>query len=239
MPLGVPRPTAPPPLPAFDPERERPPVSCVQVVFEAPMTVNMLYGATGGGDEPELAAAVHAAREAAVETAMKTVCDYVQLKVGEHSPMPRSSWTVGRYADGQLFVTRVAHIWALDRHGDPFDDAPRLHDHVFVATTGIDHATGQRWPIDIDGVQRAAIPGQALYEGVLETELRKRTGIPWLPRDVTGTEQAELGVPGFRELAAQFPRRRCSQPHSGSMSSLLWYGVDERIPPSRRDPDAS
>ena len=239
MPLGVPRPPAPPPLPAFDPDHERPPVSCVQVVFEAPMSINMLYGATAADDVPDLAAALHAAREAAAETAIKTVCDYVQLKVGEHTPMPRSRWTVGLYADGQLFITRVAHSWALDWRGDTFDDAPRLHDHVFVATTGIDHTTGRRWPIDIDGVQRAAVPGQALYEAVLETELRKRTGIPWRARAATGTEQAELDVPGFRDLAAQFRRRLCSQPSSGSMSSLRWYGVDERIPPSRRDPDAS
>jgi hypothetical protein len=234
MPLGVPRPPAPPPLPAFDPERERPPRSCVQVVFEAPMTVNMLYGATAVADDPELAAAVHAAREAAAETAIKTVCDYVQLKVGEHTPMPRSRWTVGLYADGQLFITRVAHSWALNRHGDTLDDAPRLHDHVFVAETGIDHTTGRRWPIDVDAVGRAAIPGQALYEAVLETELQKRTGIPWLPRDLTGTEQPELV--GFQELAAQFRRRACWQPSSGSMWSLRWYGVEECIPPSRRDP---
>lgn len=237
MPLGVPRPTAPPPQPAFDPDHEQPPVSCVQVVFEAPMTVNMLYGATGGGDEPELAAAVQAAREAAAAAALRVVCRYVQLKVGEHTPVPRSRWTVGRYEDGQLFITRVPHLWAYDHHGDTFDDAPRLHDHVFVADTGIDHTTGRRWPIDIDGVQRAAVPAQASYEAVLQAELRERTGIPWVPRDLTGTEQAELDVPGFRELAARFRRRPCGQPSSGSMSSLRWYGVDECIPPSRRDPD--
>jgi hypothetical protein len=240
MPLGAPRAPALAPLPAFDPERERPPVSCVQLVFEVPMTVNMLYAAAAAvADGLDLAEAVDAAREAAAATAIKTVCEYVQLKVGEHTPMPRSSRTVGRYADGQLFITRVAHSWALDRHGDTLDDAPRLHDHLFVAQTGIDHITGRRWPIDIGGVQRAVVPGQALYEGVLETELRKRTGIPWLPHNATGTEQSELDAPGFLELAAQFPRRVCWQPSSGSMSSLLWYGVDECIPPYRRDPDAS
>ena len=239
MPLGVPRPPAAPPLPAFDPEHEPPPVSCVQVVFEAPMTVNMLYGATAAEDVPDLAAALDAARESAAETAIKTVCDYVQLKVGEHTPMPRSRWTVWLYADGQLFITRVAHSWALDRYGDTETDAPRLHDHVFVATTGLDHTTGRRWPIDVDGVKRAAIPGQSLYEAALRSELSSRMGLAWVPSDYTGTEQAEVDVPEVLELAARFRRRTCWQPSSGSMSSLLWYGVDECIPPSRRDPDAS
>jgi len=86
-----------------------------------------LVAFAGGLDSTLL---LHAAREAAAETAIKTVCDYVQLKVGEHSRMPHSSWTVGRYEDGQLFITRVAHSWALDRYGDTETDAPRLHDHV-------------------------------------------------------------------------------------------------------------
>ena len=155
---------------------------------------------------------------AAIADAVACVCNYAMLKVGYHGRLRYSVATVGEYWPGRLWLTRVSHLFATDRAGLVHGDVARLHDHIYLGVVGEDLRDGQRWPVDLYSVRRAAPELHARYLYTVAERLRESLGVVWgiPPRpDVV----PELVEPALAQYVPDYPRVVCQAgpPHPGAV----------------------
>jgi hypothetical protein len=209
-------------------------LAAVELLFETPTTLGLMYTCAVADGYDRFVEAIAAARAAALANAVGCVCDYAMLKVGYHGRLLSSAGTVGEYQPGRLWLTQVNHLYATDRSGTVHDDVARLHDHVYLGVTGEDLRDGQRWPVDLHSVRRAAPELQARYLSTVASRLRDSLGVVWgIPRDPD--VDPELVEPPLAQYEPDYPRVVC---HAGPRTRERWIVRDLACPP-RFDPDAS
>jgi hypothetical protein len=203
-------------LPLFDPAVEEPPSSAVEIYFETPTSLGLLYTFSQRFDQPRLVGAVREAHEAGIAAALDAIADVALLKVGEHIEIPGKP-SMGRYLPGRLSLTRVSHTYT----GDPGDIA-RFHDHVFIGRTGIADHDGERWPLATEDLRRGLRTFAVCHIGGIHVSLRESIGARW-SEERTWMGFQELTYPDLGQYVADFPRQYCRY---GLSSPARWNVVD-------------
>lgn len=236
MAVTRPRPAPPAPVALFSPAAgEAPPAAAVELYFEAPTSVGILYAYAFDGGRDDVVDAIEAAREAAMADVLQCLYEHALLKVGQHTRQRRSQVTVGEYQPGELQVTRVAHVWATDRAGVGHGDVARIHDHVYLGATGYLPRDGRRWPVDLHSSRRSCTQMWPRYKFQFETALTARLGVTWGPRGGGQSPASELIDPALAQYVLDFPRCIC---RDGYQVAERWNVQDIAHPP-RLEPDAS
>lgn len=131
------------------------------LVLAAPKSVSVLFGL----GEPEVAAAVRGAHEAAVDEAM----DYVAA----HAVAVRATTPEGRVPISVDGVVAASFTHGVSRALDP-----HLHSHVVVANLA--HGNDGRWrALDGRGLYAHARAAGALYDAALRHGITERVGLGW------------------------------------------------------------
>ena len=165
------------PVPLFYPDRGgRPPADAWDLYFHAPISLSLLGDAYAAhGMERELAQllSLYAGLAAATVTDVQRQGGYV---AGGHR---------GRAIPARLEIT------ALVENAVPGEPTMRLHTHIYVGRTATALDTGERYPVDVDRLNRAANGAWRDYLMRLVNETTDVLGFTWapLPGHTSGDEE--------------------------------------------------
>jgi conjugative relaxase-like TrwC/TraI family protein len=165
------------------PYHHRVQVAGFDLTFCAPKSVSILHGLA----DPDVALAVRAGHDAAVEAAL----DYVE----DHAVAVRRIDGDARVPVPAGAVTSAAFVHRTSRALDP-----HLHTHVVMANLG--RADDGTWSaLDGRGVYAHAPAAAGLYHAQLRHELTTRLGVTWGPLDRGRADVVGIGVDARREFS--------------------------------------
>ena len=160
----------------FNPDHEQAPADALDLYFHAPISLSLLGDAYAAhGMERELAQllSLYAGLAAATVTDVQRQGGYV---AGGHR---------GRAIPARLEIT------ALVENAVPGEPTMRLHTHIYVGRTATALDTGERYPVDVDRLNRAANGAWRDYLMRLVNETTDVLGFTWapLPGHTSGDEE--------------------------------------------------
>lgn len=206
--------------PLFDPDRgEVPPPGTIELYLETPRTLGLLFTAAEDAGRTDLIDAAIRAWDAGYESFLRYFADTVMLECAPVTRTPGDE-RIGLFLPGQVFLTRVGHMFAGDR------EVARLHDHIYVGPVGVrERPDGREWPLDLTSLRQEMIAFAAVAEGAVQQSLRQSIATQWTgPHPETGFW--ELVDPPLSQHLATYPRRLCED--SVVPASQRWNVADMR-----------
>lgn len=169
----------------FDPEQTAgPPADALDVYFHAPLSLSLLGDALAANAmEHELARLLgfYANLVASVVTQLQRSGGYV---AGGHR---------GRPVPARLEMT------ALAENAVPGEPTMRLHTHVYVGRTALALESGERHPVDLDRLHRAANNAWRTYLNELVDGSARALGVVWAPLPGHSSGDVEIVDPPLAE----------------------------------------
>ncbi|MEU8494702.1 MULTISPECIES: MobF family relaxase [Pseudonocardia] len=209
--------------------------------FSAPKSVSVFYAALLAAGADGEAAAVRAAHDRAVETAVSFADERVAVtRTGRHSG-PRSRAGMGTFERGQ------GTTWTLWGHSTNREDEPQLHTHGALLNRTAT-ADGRITALDgasFRGLKQAV---DAVYQQALEQLVTAAVGVAWRERpdgharEIAGVDQALMDAASTRTgqvdariaaLVEEFRSRTGRAPSAAAMHRIARMAVlDTRAPKS-------
>jgi len=153
------------PTPLFNPGAgQSPPPDAIDVYFHAPLTLSLLgdaFAANTMTDDLDRLLAVYAGLAARTITDLQRQGGYV---TGGHR---------GHAIPARLELTAVAD------NEVPEQPAMRLHTHIYIGRTAVALETGERHPVALDRLERAADHAWTGYKARLVDETSRAFGLVW------------------------------------------------------------
>lgn len=164
------------PVALFDPSREQPPADALDLYFHAPISLSLV------GD-----ALAHNRMDRELDRLLDL---YAGLAAGILRDVQRQGGYVtgghrGRAVPARLELTAMAH------NAVPGEPTMRLHTHIYVGRTALALDTGERHPVDLDRLARAADFAWGGYLTRLVNESASVMGFAWdaLPEHHAGDQE--------------------------------------------------
>lgn len=214
--------------PLFDPGRaEVPPPGTIELYLETPRTLGLLFTAAEDAERTDLIDAAIRAWNASYESFLRYFTRSILLECAPVTRTPGGE-RIGLFLPGQVFVTRVGHMFAGDR------EVARFHDHIYVGPVGVrERPDGREWPLDLTSIREQVDGFAAVASSAVQRSLRQCVATQWTgPHPETGF--LELIDPPLSEHLATYPRRLCED--SVVPSSQRWNVADMRDRKRRRSP---
>lgn len=214
--------------PLFDPGRgEVPPPGTIEFYLETPRTLGLLFTAAEDAGRTDLVDAAIRAWNASYESFLRYFTRSILLECAPVTRTPGGE-RIGLFLPGQVFVTRVGHMFAGDR------EVARLHDHIYVGPVGVrERPDGREWPLDLTSIREQMDGLAAVAEGAVQQSLHQSIATQWTePTLETGFW--ELVDPPLVQHLDLCPRRLCED--SVVPAAQRWNVVDMRDRKRRRSP---
>lgn len=164
------------PAPLFDPEHGAPPADAWDLYFHAPLSLSLLGDAYAAhGMERELG---------------QLLSLYTDLAADTVTDVQRQGGYVAGGHRGRAIPARL-EITALAENDVPDEPTMRLHTHIYVGRTAIALETGERHPVDLGRLNRAADFAWTGYLTRLVDDSTASLGFDWppLPGNTSGDEE--------------------------------------------------
>ena len=205
------------PAPLFDPgQGGRPPVDALDLYFHAPISLSLLgdaYTAHGMQRELDQLLDLYAGLATATVTDVQRQGGYV---TGGHR---------GRAVPARLEIT------ALAENAVPGERTMRLHTHLYVGRTATALETGERHPVDLERLRRAADFAWTGYLTRLVDDATDVLGLIWAPLSGHTSGDVEVVDPPMAEHVAGHALGICAGeygPREQIMTDARWRaGVAE------------
>lgn len=193
-------------LPLFDPAAADPPADAIELYFEAPLTVGLMFQLIATEDEQgdlrHYLPFIEDAREAGIAEALRIFMHFAEVKVGDHHVTLRMT-TTGLRQPAQPRMTRVRHHRAAGHA-----DTARLHDHVYLGRRAVSKADGQDYLLDLDSFDMVCRTMDNSYRLALQRSLSATADVKWSQPGSDG-ERAELVAPPLQRCLPDYPRVLC------------------------------
>jgi hypothetical protein len=172
------------PIALFDPERGQPPADAVDLFFPAPLSLSLL------GD----AFAAHG-----MQRELDRLLDfYAGLAGGMVTDVQRQGGYVAGGHRGRPIPARL-EITALAEDSVPGVPTMRLHSHVYVGRTAAALETGERHPVDLGRLRRAADRAWRAHLTLLVDASTRELGLTWAPLPGHSSGDVEIVDPPLAE----------------------------------------
>lgn len=154
----------------------RRPVAYYDFTFSPVKSASVYYAAALAAGDTERAAAVLAAHDAAVATAIEHAEEHAYVRTGYHGRRINGSDSVGKYEKAEgLAVLAFGH--STNREGEP-----QLHTHAAVLNRAVTASDGQIRALHGAGWRKVKEAMATTYERTLEKNLSDSLGVEWVTR---------------------------------------------------------
>ncbi|MGE0170949.1 MobF family relaxase [Nocardioides sp.] len=205
-------------------------VAYYDLTFSPAKSVSVYYAALLAAGQTEAAAAVAAAHDRAVETAMAYAEEHVAYTRTGYHGRTRDGRSVGRYEAGEGL------IWTKWRHSTNRESEPQLHTHVALLNRLKTLSDGVIRALDGRGLRPVKEAIATAYERALEEELVAVRGVVFADRgdgkarEIVGVDpelcqeastRRKQTLEKAEELTAQYVARNGREPDAAARKAIL------------------